>query len=137
VLGFKKKGKKAPEKVVSENEIKTEESGGSGESDNVFTYKSLVFSRYMSKNQFANANELEKSAIKTNVVTLAIHSLSLAFCILAVTEIWVKNSDVGLHVQRIDGVKLEVVNDARSRILLRKALQSGLTREQIKELNLE
>jgi hypothetical protein len=99
--------------------------------------KSLILLRYMSKNQFANPEKLVKEAIKVNAFTLCINVVSLIFCLMAIAEIWGKNSDVGLYVQRIDGVKIEVVNDARSKILLRKALQNGLTKEQIKELNLE
>jgi len=130
VLGFKSKKKDGvqPEDVAAPlNDVKADETD----------LKSLVFLRYMSKNKFSNPKTLEKQAIRLNIITLSIHSLSLVFCLMAIMQIWTKNSDVGLYVQRIDGVKLEVVNDARSKILLRKALQSGLTKEQIEELNLE
>lgn len=99
--------------------------------------KSIVLQKYMSKNQFSDPKKLVKSSIRLHSVVLVMYFFALVFCLMAISEIWVKNSDVGLYVQRIDGVKVNIVNDARSKILLRKALQNGLTRDQIKQLNLE
>ena len=121
-----KEAKDVAEKtVVSENP-----------SENIdFMY--VLLQRYLSKNRFVRQKVLEKSALKQSIVVLILYCGACIFCLLGIVNIWDKNANVGIYVQRIDGVKLEVVNDARSRILLRKALQSGLTKEQINELDLK
>lgn len=107
------------------------------QSEETVDFKSVILQRYLSKVQFVNQRELERSALKQNAFILALYSGAFVFCLLGVLNIWGKNANVGVHIQRIDGVKIEIVNDARSKILLRKAIQNGLTKEEIAGLDLE
>ena len=56
---------------------------------------------------------------------------------MGIMNIWTKNANVGVNIQRIDGTRIEIVNDPRSKILLRKAIQNSMTKEQIDNLDLE
>jgi hypothetical protein len=100
-------------------------------------FKDVVLQRYLSKLQFSSQQELESNALKQNVVVLALCLGALVFCIMGIMNIWTKNANVGVNIQRIDGTRIEIVNDPRSKILLRKAIQNSMTKEQIDNLDLE
>lgn len=130
---FWSKNKKAqiPDEAA---DLENKERGSASEGVSLQT---AVLHRYMAKNAFLKFQDVEKGVFRTTLATSVLYGLSLLFCVAGVMNIWAKNSEVDVFVQRIDGVKLEVVNDARSKILLRKAIQNSLTKEQIEQLNLE
>lgn len=130
MFGINRTSAKKEVHIVDENVVPDESS------ENV-DFKNIILQRYLSKVQFVSQQDLERAALKQNAFIFALYSGAFVFCLLGVMNIWTKNSNVGVHIQRIDGVRIEIVNDARSKILLRKAIQNGLTREEIAELDLE
>jgi hypothetical protein len=84
-----------------------------------------TLAQYVSRLRKMRPNIVVQSVKRQYRLVTIMYLLSLTFFICGMFITWQKNINVDVVYQRIDGLKIKLPNDPRSRVLLTKVLQDA------------